>query len=71
MTVRGLNRAQLKKLKTKYYVERHPEDVDYGKLADIDNLVKDSEIIEAYEGVDFVEEDFYTDKTPPGGIFFL
>lgn len=58
MTVKELNRAQLLQLKANYYEEHHPEGVSYGELADIDNLVGDEEIVGAYDGVDFVEDDF-------------
>ena len=58
MTVKELNRAQLLQLKANYYEEHHPEGVSYGELADIDNLVSDEEVVEAYDGVDFVEDDF-------------
>ena len=58
MTVKELNRAQLLQLKANYYEEHHSEGVSYGELADIDNLVSDEEVVEAYDGVDFVEDDF-------------
>ena len=58
MTVKELNRAQLLQLKANYYEEHHPEGVSYGELANIDNLVGDEEIVGAYDGVDFVEDDF-------------
>ena len=58
MNVKELNRAQLLQLKANYYEEHHPEGVSYGELADIDNLVSDEEVVEAYDGVDFVEDDF-------------
>ena len=58
MNVKELNRAQLLQLKANYYEEHHAEGVSYGELADVDSLVSDEEIIEAYDGVDFVEEDF-------------
>jgi len=58
MNVRELSRAQLLQLKANYYEERHPEGVSYGELANVDSLVSDKEIIEAYDGVDFVKDDF-------------
>jgi len=58
MNVKELNRAQLLRLKANYYEEHHPEGVSHGELADIDNLVSDEEVVEAYDGVDFVEDDF-------------
>lgn len=64
MNVKELNRTQLLQLKANYYEEHHTEGVSYGELADVDSLVSDEEIIEAYDGVDFVEEDFTSDDDP-------
>lgn len=58
MNVRELTRAQLIQLKANYYDDKHPEGVSYGELAEVDSLVSDEEIIAAYDGVDFVEDDF-------------
>lgn len=58
MNVKELNRAQLLQLKANYYEDRHPEGVSYGELASVDELVSDEEVIDAYDGVNFVEEDF-------------
>ena len=58
MNVRELSRDQLLQLKANYYEDRHPEGVSYGELASVDSLVSDKEVMEAYDGVDFVEEDF-------------
>ncbi len=58
MNVKELNRAQLLQLKANYYEDRHPDGVSYGELADVDSLVTDDEVIEAYSGVTFVEDDF-------------
>lgn len=57
MSVKDLTREQLIELKQKYYTERN-ENVSYGELADIDNLVSDNEIFEEYGYITFVEEDF-------------
>ena len=58
-----LNKEQLRQLKQRYYDEQHDEQhaegVSYGELAAIDELVSDQEVIEAYDGVDFVEDDFF------------
>ena len=45
MSVKDLTREQLIELKQRYYTERN-ENVSYGELADIDNLVSDDEIFE-------------------------
>lgn len=58
MNVKELNRAQLLQLKANYYEGQHPEGVSYGELASVDELVSDEEIIDAYDGVNFVEKDF-------------
>ena len=58
MNVKELSRAQLLQLKANYYDDHHPEGVSYGELAEIDSLVSDEEVIEAYDGVNFVEDDF-------------
>ena len=57
MSVKDLTREQLIELKQKYYTERN-ENVSYGELADIDNLVSDNEVFEEYEHITFVAEDF-------------
>ena len=57
MSVKDLTREQLIELKQRYYTERN-ENVSYGELADIDNLVSDNEIFEEYGHITFVAEDF-------------
>lgn len=57
MIVKELGREQITELKQHYYCERN-ENVSWGELADIDNLVTDTEIFEEYSGTYFVEEDF-------------
>lgn len=57
MNITELTRGQLELVKQRYYMERN-ENVSWGELADIDNLVSDKEVFEEYDGVDFVEEDF-------------
>lgn len=59
MRVDELNREQLIQLKQRYYDEQHTEGVSYGELAAIDELVSDQDVLEAYDGVDFVEDDFF------------
>ncbi len=58
MKVNELNKNQLEELKERYYTERN-ENVSYGELANIDNLVSDKEIFEEYKDVYFVEDDFF------------
>lgn len=57
MDVRELNSEQLEKLKVNYYAERN-EDMSYGDIVDINNLVSDKEVFEEYAGTIFTEEDF-------------
>lgn len=59
MKVTELSKDQLTQLKERYYNDKHPEGVSYGELAIINQLVSDTDVIEAYEGVDFVEDDFF------------
>lgn len=58
MKIEDLTREQLIELKERYYTERN-ENVSYGELADVDNLVSDNEIFEEYGHITFVEEDFF------------
>ena len=58
MSVKELTREQLTQLKEQYYIEKN-NNVSYGELVDIDNLVSDNEVFEEYEHITFVEEDFF------------
>lgn len=58
MSVKELNREQLTELKQNYYCNVLGNNVSYGELADIDNLVSDNEIFEEYGHITFVAEDF-------------
>ena len=58
MKVTELSRDQLTELKERYYTERN-ENVSYGELANINELVTDAEIFKEYYFVDFVEDDFF------------
>lgn len=58
MKVTELSRDQLTELKVRYYTERN-ENVSYGELANINELVTDAEIFEEYDFVCFVEDDFF------------
>lgn len=62
MTVQELNREQLQQVKVNYYTNDCNEPsgpLSYGEIMDIDNIISDEEIYEAYAGVDFVEDDFF------------
>ena len=59
MRVQELNENQLEELKERYYIEKN-ENVSYGELADINNLVSNEEIFREYEHINFVEEDFFS-----------
>lgn len=58
MTVYDLTREQLQQLKQRHLMEQGAS-LSWGELADIDSVISDEEIQEAYEGTDFVEEDFF------------
>lgn len=62
MTVYELNHDQLSQVKVNYYTNDLDEPngpLSYGDLIDIDNIVSDDEVYDAYAGVDFTEEDFF------------
>ena len=59
MTVYDLSREQLQQLKQRHLMEQGAS-LSWGELADIDSVISDEEIQEAYEGTDFVEEDFFS-----------
>lgn len=58
MTLKELNKNQIEQLKQRYYCDRN-ENVSYGELINIDELVSDEEIEEEYGATFFVEEDFF------------
>lgn len=61
MTVRELNRDQLIELKGRYIDDRNAEKgegTSYQEYAEADSLVSDDEIFVAYDGTEFVEDDF-------------
>ena len=57
MKVKELNREQISQLKQSYYCE-YNNNVSWGELIDIDNLISDEEIFNKYHEVEFVEDDF-------------
>lgn len=71
MNVRELNREQLAELKTSYYTQLVNEgvfaevmnvDIDepsYEMLANINEYITDEFIFEKYNGIDFVNDDFF------------
>lgn len=58
MDVRELDRDQLVELKQNHLCETQGS-VSWGELIDADEIVSDEEIYEAYEGTDFVPDDFF------------
>ncbi len=58
MRIEDLNREQLIELKERYYTEKN-ENVSYGELADVDNLVTDEEVINEYGHLMFTNDDFF------------
>lgn len=73
MEVRELNENQLRQLKEHYAYELADEgtfgeifeldinEPSYGFLADIDSYITDEFIIEHYDGICFVEDDFFSE----------
>lgn len=59
MTVFDLNREQLAQLKQDYLLDNHPY-VSWGELDDVDALVSDETVYNAFSGVEFSEDDFWT-----------
>ena len=62
MTVQELNSEQLQQVKVNYYTNdcNEPDSpLSYGEILNIDGIVSDKEVFEAYAGVDFVEDDFF------------
>lgn len=61
MTIKELTPEQLEQVKQRYYTEKQAEKgegVSYGELLQVDQLVTDAEILEAYAGVIFTPDDF-------------
>jgi hypothetical protein len=58
MTIKDLDKQQLTQVKQAYFAENH-ENMSYDDLEMINTLVSDEEIFEAFEGVNFVDDDFW------------
>jgi hypothetical protein len=62
MNVRELNRDQLSELKQRFLFAEADEGLrewpSWGELANADALVTDEQVYEAWDGTEFVEEDF-------------
>lgn len=60
MTVYDLNRDQLAELKQRYWIEEHNgEQPDYYTLANIDEIVTNKEVQDAYYYDSFTNDDFF------------
>jgi hypothetical protein len=59
MSVRDLPREALQELKERYYAEKYDQDLSYGELANIDDIVSDEEVFDEYDGTSFTEDDFF------------
>ena len=57
MSVYELNRYQMESLKVQYFMAENAS-ISWEELADIDSLVSDFAIYEAYGHINFTEEDF-------------
>lgn len=64
MTVRELNREQLDELKVSYVFDQFDKNGECPACSDILNATKISDkiIFEAYDGIAFVEDDFFCGK---------
>lgn len=61
MSVQELNREQLEELKQAYYsfeLDQHGQSPSWEELIDIDDYVTDEEVTDAFDGTDFVTDDF-------------
>ena len=58
MNIKGLNKFQLREAKINYWAEKNGDVISYGEMANIDEIVSDDEIFEAYANFDFSEDDF-------------
>ena len=68
MTVYDLNRDQLIEVKQRYYIENIDDAPDYYTLANIDEIVSDATIYDAYAGTDFVTDDFFSTAGEDGNM---
>lgn len=64
MTVRELNREQLDELKVSYVFDQFKKIGECPAYSDIINAteISDEVIFEAYDGIEFVEDDFFCGK---------
>ena len=63
MQIQELNPTQLEQVKQRYYIEKQEtagETVSFGDLMQIDELVSDEEVFDAYSGTVFTEDDFFS-----------
>lgn len=70
ITIENLTNEQKEQLKINYLDEKLMEtenrNISYGEMANINDLVSDEEIIEAYGHISFVKEDFWNYKSKKG-----
>ena len=64
MYVNELTRGQKSELKQKYYDEllmkMENRNISYGEIANIDDIISDEEIENAYGNIVFTNDDFFT-----------
>lgn len=65
MTIRELTKEELTEMKQVYYGclinSTEQRDLSLNELANIDSIVSDKEIFEAYGNIEFTEDDFFCD----------
>lgn len=63
MSIQELNPTQLEQVKQRHYIEKQEaagEPVSFGDLMQINELVSDEEVFDAYSGTVFTEDDFFS-----------
>lgn len=63
MPIQELSPTQLEQVKQRYYIEKQEaagEPVSFGDLMQINELVSDEEVFDAYSGTVFTEDDFFS-----------
>ena len=59
MSVEELPREALQELKQRYYTNNYDDELSYGEMDAIDDIVSDEEVFDEYGGTQFTEDDFF------------
>lgn len=60
MQVKELNKEQLTQLKINYYMLHNDLHISYSDILNIDELVTDEQVYNFYDGIVFVDDDFWS-----------